>query len=287
MIHLRIDLLRSSGDPELLSMPQPPFITAAELTRDLQHLGVAPGDIVMVHAACRSIGPVLGGPDAVIAALREAVGAQGTVMAYLDWEADWEGLVDAQGRTLPEWRPHVLPFDPARTRGARQNGAFPEFLRTTPGARRSGNPGASVTALGAQAEWLTADHPLDYGYGPGSPLARLVEAGGKVLMLGAPLDTMTLLHHAEHLANLPEKRVIRVEVPFATSGGTVWRMIEEFDTSHPCVSGLPEDFIDRIVTAYLATGAGRQGRIGQASSVLVEAADILPFAVAWLERMAG
>ena len=82
-------------------MPQPHFITAAALTRDLERLGVAPGDIVMVHAACRSIGAVLGGPDAVITALREAVGPQGTLMAYLDWEADWETLLDAAGRTLP------------------------------------------------------------------------------------------------------------------------------------------------------------------------------------------
>lgn len=265
-------------------MPEPAFITAADLQRDLARLGIAAGDIVMVHAACRSIGPVLGGPDRIIDALRAAVGAAGTLMAYLDWEADWENLADAEGRIRPEWRAHVLPFDPARTRAARQNGSLPEFLRTTPGARRSSNPGASVAALGARAEWLTADHPLDYGYGPGTPLARLVEANGKVLMLGAPRDSMTLLHHAEHLAQLPGKRVIRVEVPFATPQGTVWRMIEEFDTSAPCVSALPENFIERIVTDYLATGAGRQGKVGAADSALVEAADIVPFAVAWMEK---
>ena len=267
-------------------MQDSPFITADDLSRDLQRLGIAPGDIVMTHAACRSVGPVLGGPDAVITALRDAVGPQGTLMAYLDWEAEWENLVDAEKRTLPEWRQHVLPFDPARTRAARQNGMLPEFLRTTPGALRSGNPGASVTALGAKAEWLTADHPLDYGYGPGTPLARLVEGRGKVLMLGAPLDTMTLLHHAEHLAKLPGKRVIRVEVPFATPGGVQWRMIEEFDTSHPCVAALPDNFIEQIVTAFLATGAGRQGRIGHASSVMVEAAEIVPFAIGWMETRA-
>lgn len=268
-------------------MHKPPFITAAELTRDLAELGVAPGDIVMVHAGCNSVGPVLGGPDAIIVALRDAIGPEGTLMAYLDWEAAWEDLVDSEGRTLPEWRPHVLPFDPACTRAARQNGVFPEFLRTTPGALRSGNPGASVTALGAKAEWLTADHPLDYGYGTGTPLARLVGARGKVLMLGAPLDTMTLLHHAEHLARLTGKRAIRVEVPFATPEGTAWRMIEEFDTSNPCVAALPENFIERIVTDYLATGAGRRGKIGRADSVLVDAADIVPFAVKWMESVAG
>ncbi len=110
-------------------------------------------------------------------------------------------------------------FDPAASRAVRDNGILAEFIRTTPGARRSGNPGASVAAIGARADWLTADHPLDYGYGPGSPLAKLMEAGGKVLMAGAPPDTMTLLHHAEHLARIPGKRVRRYEVPLVTADG--------------------------------------------------------------------
>jgi aminoglycoside 3-N-acetyltransferase len=266
-------------------MDEPPFITRADLTADLVGIGIAPGDTVMIHAACNRVGPILGGPDAIIGALRDAVGSNGTLMAYLDWDAAWEDFKDTQGRIPETLRPHVLPFDPTLTRAARQNGALPEFLRTTPGALRSGNPGASVTALGEKAAWLTADHPLDYGYGPGTPLARLVEVGGKVLMLGAPLDTMTLLHHAEHLARLPGKRIIRTEVPFATPDGVRWRIIEEFDTSKPCVPTLPDDFIELIVGDYLATGAGRQGKIGQAPSVLVEAAEITPFAVAWLERI--
>jgi len=145
------------------------------------------------------------------------------------------------------------------------------------------NPGASVAALGAQADWITVDHPLDYGYGEGSPFAKLVSVGGKVLMVGAPLDTMTLLHHAEHLARIPGKRVIRYEVPLATSGGVHWRMTEEFDTANPVVAGLDDDYFGTIVTAFLATKQGSQGMIGAAPSVLVEAAAITTFAVEWLE----
>lgn len=264
-----------------------PPITRSSLAADLTSIGVSPGDIVMVHAACSSIGPVLGGPDAVIAALRDAVAPEGTIMAYLDWHAPWEDLCGDDGIVPEALKPHVPPFDPALTRGARQNGVLPEFLRTTPGAMRSGNPGASVTAIGAKAAWLTADHPLDYGYGPGTPLARLVEASGRVLMLGAPLDTMTLLHHAEHLARLPGKRIVHTEASFATPEGVVWRTIEEFDTDEPVVDRLPANFIEQIVIDYLDAGGGRQGKVGEARSVLVEAADILPFAISWLERVAG
>ncbi len=228
----------------------------------------------MVHAALRKVGPILGGPDALIGALRDAVGEAGTLLAYADWQGQDE--IDAGAD-----RNDVLPFDPATSRATRDNGFFPEALRTTPGACRSGNPGASVAALGARADWFTTGHPLDYGYGPGSPLAKLVAAGGKVLMLGAPLDTMTVLHHAEHLARIPH-RIKRYEAPLLVDGRTVWRPFEEFDTSH-APDGLPEDYFAAVIEEFLATGSGHSGPIGRAPSVLVDAAAIVPFAVSWLE----
>lgn len=241
----------------------------------------------MVHAAMSRVGRLLNGPDALIGALLDAVGPTGTIMSYTDWDAAYDELLDSAGRVPPEWRDHIPAYDPAASRAIRDNGVLAEFIRTTPGARRSGNPAASVAAIGARAEWLTSDHALDYGYGEGSPLAKLVEAGGKVLMVGAPLDTMTLLHHAEHLASIPGKRIRRYEVPFATPEGVIWRMVEEFDTSEPIAEGLADDYFATIVQDFLATGRGAQGCIGLAPSVLVDAAPVCAFAVTWLQRNAG
>ena len=260
------------------------FFSRTELCTNLSELGVETGDIVMVHAAVSSIGELINGPDTLIEALSIAVGETGTIMAYTDWDARYEALLDADGRVPEQWRDKISGFDPLRSRAVRDNGIFPEFLRTTPGALRSANPGASMTALGAGAEWLTEDHPLDYGYGHGSPLAKLVEAGGKVLMLGAPLDTVTLIHHAEHLARIEDKRIKRCEVPFSTSQGTIWRMSEEFDTSDavaPQFDGI--DYFTTIVSTYLEGGRGRRGKIGRAASVMVDAPGLLAHAVAWLE----
>ncbi|MBB2699647.1 UNVERIFIED_ORG: aminoglycoside 3-N-acetyltransferase [Rhizobium esperanzae] len=241
-------------------MTVPHFHTRLSLGQDLRELGLRPGDMVMVHAAMSRVGLLLSGPDVLIDALRDAVGPSGTIVAYTDWNGAYDELLDGDGRVPEEWRPHIAPFDPALSRAIRDNGVFPEFLRTTPGARRSGNPGASVAAVGAGADWLTADHPLDYGYGEGSPLAKLVKAGGKVLMVGAPLDTMTLLHHAEHLAQIPGKRLRRYEVPFATPAGTVWRMLEEFDTADPVVAGLESDYFAASSPNSWPAGMGRKGR---------------------------
>ncbi|HYG85492.1 MAG TPA: aminoglycoside 3-N-acetyltransferase [Azospirillum sp.] len=265
----------------------PLFRTRASLREDVRRLGVGPGDVVMVNAAMSRVGPLLNGPDALIGALLDASSPGGTILAYTDWDARYDVLLDQSGRVAEEWRAHVPPFDPSASRAARDNGVLAEFVRTWPGARRSGNPGASIAAVGARAEWITADHPLDYGYGEGSPLAKLVATGGKVLMVGAPFDSMTLLHHAEHLARLPGKRVRRYEVPFATTAGTWWRMVEEFETSLPVVPGLDDDYFATIVTEFLAMGRGVQGPVGKAPGTMVEAAAITAFAVNWLEQRFG
>ena len=241
-------------------------------------MGLVPGDAVLVHAGLRSVGPVLGGPDTLIDALGDAVGSAGTILAYCDWNYDDRDLPD------PALRPQVPPFDPARSRATRDNGAFPELLRTTPGAWRSGNPGASCAALGGRADWFTRDHALDYGYGPQSPLGKLVAADGKTLLVGAPLDTMTLLHHAEHLADIAGKRVRRFQSPIQVDGQVLWRDFEEFDTGVPVVAGLEDDYFEAVVEDFLATGQGRRGLIGYAPSVLVPAAAIVAFAVDWLQR---
>lgn len=261
-------------------------ITRSSLAADLRRIGLSEGDAVMVHAAFGKVGRVLGGPDALVDALLEVVGPKGTVLSYQDWELSVD-VWDEHGRVRPELRDHVPPFDPATARPARDHGVLAAVIGTRAGMRRSGNPGASVAALGARAEAFTVGHPLDYGYGADSPFARLVAAGGRVLMVGAPLDTMTLLHHAEHLADLPGKRRIEIEYPLAAPTGTVWRVVEEFDTGEPVVPGPPEDYFRLIVEDFLATGAGERARIGEADSVLVDAPAMVDFAVGWLESRYG
>lgn len=259
----------------------PVIATRRSLAQDLRALGLEAGDHVLVHAALRSVGPILGGPDTLIDAFMDVLGPEGTLLGYCDWQ------LEDDIRDDPALRDDIPPFDPARSRAIRDNGAFPEMLRTTPGALRSANPGASVAALGGRAEWFVADHALDYGYGTDSPFGKLVLAGGKTMLLGAPRDTLTVMHHAEHLAPIPDKRVLRYEAPILVDGRTVWRWFEEFDTGVPVVEGLPDPYFDVVLDAFLEGGEGRVGQVGAAESVLVDAARIVAFTVDWLERNAG
>jgi aminoglycoside 3-N-acetyltransferase len=237
-------------------------IVHRQLVRDFIRLGLEAGDMVMVHASIRAVGQVLGGPDVVIRALLDVVGTAGTIVMYVDWEDAVQRLTrdDVSEQLEARWLEEFPPFDPKTSRARRAYGILPEFLRTWPGACRSGNPDASVAAVGAQAQWLCTDHPLPYGYGSGSPLAKLVDARGKVLLLGGPFDTITLLHYAEHMARLPKKRVIRYREPLLVHGAKVWVEIEEFDKSQPVVPGAWDSYFADIVQEYFASGKGRSGR---------------------------
>ncbi|RLI18665.1 aminoglycoside 3-N-acetyltransferase [Candidatus Bathyarchaeota archaeon] len=264
-----------------------PPITKSRLISDLKKLGVSPSDTIMLHASVKAIGWIVGGPDVVIQALLDVLGEEGTLMMYVGWEdSPWEASFSI-AEWPEEWQKayweEFPPFNPVTSRANRKWSILTEYLRTWPGAYRSANPEASCAAVGAKAKWLTENHPLQYGYGPGSPLAKLCEAKGKVLLLGAPFSSITLLHHAEHLAKVPNKLVVRYKVPILQNGRKVWVEVEEFDT---CGNVLPntEEYFEAIPREFLTSGKMRSSKVGMAQSYLFDAAEFVEFAVKWLER---
>jgi aminoglycoside 3-N-acetyltransferase len=115
----------------------------------------------------------------------------------------------------------------------------------------------------------------------------LVDVRGKVLLLGAPFETITSLHYAEHMARLPNKRVIHYREPLLVHGAKVWVEIEEFDTSQPVIPGAWDSYFADIVQEYVASGRGRSGQVGQAPSYLLHAAELHQHALAWMEGHFG
>ena len=248
-------------------------VTRSSLCADVARLGVARGDLLMVHASVRSLGPITGGVNTLIHALFDAIGAEGTLSAYVDFEPFFE-----------EGDAEIPVFDKRIAPAARDHGILHEAIRNWPGALRSDHPDAGVVAIGPKAEWLVAEHPFQYGYGEGSPFFKFMEDGGRVLMLGAPLDTITLLHTAEHLAQIPDKRIVRYRRLMPVAGGAEWVEFEEFDTSHPVHDGLPENVFELIAESFLEEGRGRRGLVGQANSALFDGRELVRFGVEWMER---
>ena len=181
-------------------------VARPRLAADLRRLGVREGGVLMVHTRMSALGWVVGGSETVVRALLDALGPEGTLAAYASWEDHVYVPEDRPAAHRDAYVADPPVFDPATAAVTPDYGRIPERLRTWPGARHSGHPEAGVVAVGARAGWLTRPHPDDDAYGAGTPFARLVEAGGQVLMLGAPLDTVTLLHHAEAIARAAPKR---------------------------------------------------------------------------------
>lgn len=260
------------------------IVTHSRLLADLSHLGVEPGQTLMLHASVRAVGWVVGGPDMLLQSLLDVLTPAGTLMIVVSWQDNPYNLPEMPEEQRQRYLDECPAFDPATSRADhRELSILSEYLRTRPGAVRSNHPLNSFAAIGAKAAWLMENHPLDYGYGPGSPLAKLVESGGKVLSLGAPLETATVIHYAEGLANVPDKRVVRFKVPVLRQGQREWIEFEEYDTTNGIVEWPGEDYFALIVRDYLDRGKAQTGLVGDAPARLFDAADLTRFAIEWME----
>jgi aminoglycoside 3-N-acetyltransferase len=193
--------------------------TQADLVEDFRRLGVAEGDVVMVHASIRAVGEVAGGPDEIHLAIKDAITPAGTLVMYASCPRYYEEV--GRGNLTPEEETEILeklpPFDAELARSAQDNGALVELFRTWPGSRVN-NHIARFVAWGKQAEFLFSEQPWDFAFGRGSVFERFTELDGKILLLGSDHDNVTYLHYPEHIADFPNKRIARFKVPVLVDG---------------------------------------------------------------------
>ena len=169
-------------------------------------IGLKSSDHVVVHTSLSRLGYVVGGAQAVLESLLETLHAgtlimpshSGDVSDPVYWEnppvpSDW----------IPFIKKHMPAFDPETT-PVRGVGKVAQQFLALKGVKRSSHPEASFAALGVCADALVATQPLTPMFGNDSPLGRLMEKNGKVLMLGAPLETMSALHVSEALSESVE-----------------------------------------------------------------------------------
>lgn len=265
----------STESDAIASTPSP--VTKRTLLRDLGALGVADGDIVMVHSSLSALGWVAGGAQTVVEALLEAVGSRGTVAMPTQsgslsdpatWSnppvpASWVAILRDE---LPLFDPHLTP-----TRGM---GAVVECFRHHPATIRSNHPMVSVAANGPAAEEITADHPLTPGLGEGSPLATLYDLDASVLLLGVGHANNTSLHLAEYRADWPGKAYEQHGAPGMVDGDRGWVTFEDL--------ALDEDDFERLGEAFASTGQERHGSVGAATARLCRQRAIVDFGVDWI-----
>lgn len=227
-------------------------ISIAAVSQQLADLGIQPGQVLQVHIAFSRVGPVEDGPRGVIEALRTALGPEGTLVM--------PSMTDDDDR----------PFYPKATPCLGMGVTADTFWRL-PGVLRSDSPHA-FAAIGLMAERIVAPHPVDVPHGPDSPVGRVLDLGGYVLLLGVGHDANTTVHLAEFMAGVRYR--LRKYVTVLQDGVPSRYEYEEID--HCCERfALVDSWLDE-------RGLQRRGIVGHAEARLVRARDVVD---AVLERL--
>jgi aminoglycoside 3-N-acetyltransferase len=249
--------------------------TRESLAADLLALGIEAGMTLIMHSSLKSLGWVCGGPVTVIQALMDVVTPAGTIVVptqssdYSDpalWqhppvpESWWKIIYD----TMPAFDPRITP--------TRFMGIIVETFRAWPGVLRSDHPAVSFAAWGRNAEQIIKGHTLEYGLGEGSPLARIYDLDGWVLLLGVGYGSNTSMHLAEYRA--PGSEQVILGAPVLENGQRVWKNYRDIE--------IDSDIFPEIGADFERTEQVRVARVGSADARLFRQRPAVDFAQEWI-----
>ncbi len=254
--------------------------TVESLQADFKALGIKKGMVLLVHSSLNAMGWVCGGAVAVIIALQEVLGETGTLVmpahsTDLSDPSQWENppVPESWWQTIRETMP---AYDPDLT-PTRSMGKIAETFRKQSGVLRSTHPQSSFSARGPQASYIVNNHALAYGMGENSPLARIYDLQGSVLLLGVGHSSNTSIHLAEYRADFPTKCVVQEGAPISQAGSRRWTTFEDINVDDSDFDRLGEDFLHAEAGKVV-----QQGKIGIADCQLMPQRTIVDFAVDWL-----
>jgi len=250
-------------------------ITINTIYQDLTKLGIRRGDILLVHSSLSSLGWVCGGAQSVILALMNVVGNDGTLIMPAH-SGDWSDPAEWGNPPVPkEWNQIIyenMPaFEPEKT-PTRGMGCIAELFRTFPDTIRSNHPQVSFSANGKYAKKIIENHVLSPQLGMNSPLGKMYNLRGKVLLLGVGYDSCTSFHLAESLINeMPTKKM---GTAMMHKGEQMWKWFEDYDYNSDDFNLIGENFEKNSIV--------QKGKVGNAKCKLFELKNGVDFAKSWL-----
>jgi aminoglycoside 3-N-acetyltransferase len=218
--------------------------------------------VVIVHSSLKSLGYVIGGAEAVVWALLDWVGDEGTLV----FPAFSYAMSDPKEWHYPPVAPHLVdkvrrnipPFDADLTEIS--TGTIPAMASRFSGALRSAHPNGSVVALGKNARRIVSAQRLENSLLRDGPLGQAYALDGRILSIGTDLSSNSSLHLAERWAcggvGLPHLAEFwKTFVPYDTADGRRWVAMEK--EAGGCSAG----FV-RIEPVLRRLGVIAYGRIG-------------------------
>ncbi len=255
------------------------IVLKEDIVRALKNVGVHEGQTIMVHTALSSFRFICGGGQPGSEALLERKGEEGTLMMptqswkNLDPETGvhWEEPREWWQTIRDNWPAYDKAITPTNTMGA-----VAEMFRKWPGAMRSDHPARSVAALGRYAEYLTRNHDLSNIFGEGSPVGKLYELDGYVLLMGVGYDKNTSIHLADVRAEYPGKHYVTEHSAMMVNGKREWVAYQTL-----FVDG--EDF-EQIGEVFELHGKMSRVLLGNGSIRLMRQRELVDFAVDWIQQ---
>jgi aminoglycoside 3-N-acetyltransferase len=253
--------------------------TITTLIQDFEELGLKPGLVVIMHSSLSKMGWTVGGSVSVIRALLHILTPEGTLVMFTstgdntepsNWEnppvpEDWWPIIR---REMPAYNPGITP-----TRGL---GVIVEAFRKWPGVIRSDHPTMSFAAWGKHAAVITKDHYFPGDLGEESPLARIYDLEGQVLMIGVNHSNNTSLHLAEYRSEFPGKQSITNGTAIRLNKKKKWVVWEGLDIN--------SDDFERLGIDFESSYNYSPGIVGLAEARLISQRTIVDFAVDWFRK---
>lgn len=257
-------------------------VTKDDLINQFKTCGITEGQTIIVHTSLSKLGFVVGGPETLIQSLLEIVGEEGTLMMP---SQTWKNLDPSTGvhwEVPVEWWPIIREHWPAYDKEitpAIGMGVVAEMFRKWPGSKRSDHPARSIAAVGKHAEYLTKDHDLSNIFDNGSPLDKLYQLNGYVLLIGVGHDKNTSLHLAETRAGYPGKKFVHESSAIMANGTRKWVTYETQAVDD-------RDFV-RLGAEYERQMNIKIHKVGNAEVRLLEQRPLVDWAAAWMEKNRG
>lgn len=198
-----------------------PDVDKAAILAALEKVGVRKGDTLLVHSSLSACGHVVGGAQAILEALMEAVGPDGNffVPTFQRSECYLNGI-------NKRWDHRPSDFRDRASEAVRWVGALPlAFLRLYPEAPRGIHISHSWAGWGPRAAEVLARQAEDEPpFSDNSCPMVVKDMGGKILLFGSPVGHMSFVHCFETHYDLPSLGPSYYDVRCA-DGTITWKFV--------------------------------------------------------------